>query len=315
METPRRFFVVVYHTLILCYILVILFEVFYVKSEFIREIPGFAMVESAERTLGRSPHLVRHVGWTILCILYVWQVYLFVIILAIFLNGLYVFWFIWFVPAFLYVLYAFYDKKVKTFVYADNDVAIRDVWFTCGLYIVAYVITVAMIFGKVAHKITKDGVLGINALIYTLCITPGFLILLLQLTICPSYQKPVLSLSIFAALNIFDGIEMLKIILMQNEGNYDIDREIEICIVFFACFCFLFSPLGLSRNKFVANEEVKQRRRMSMLLIPMEIIGINFSFLVLRLALWHKCAAPIFIAKNTLTIVTGGIEFFHLKGM
>ena len=42
----------------------ILFEVFNVESEFIREILGFAMVESAERmVLGRSPHLVRLVGW------------------------------------------------------------------------------------------------------------------------------------------------------------------------------------------------------------------------------------------------------------
>ena len=315
METPRRFFVVNRVSRFDSMLHVILFEVFDVKSEFIREIPGFAMVESAERTLGRSPHLVRLVGWTILCILHYVQVYLFVFILAIYLNGLYVFWFIWFVPAFLYVLYAFYDKKVKKMIYADNDESIWNVWITWGLYIVAYVITVVVIFGKVAHKLTKDNGLEINILIYTLCITPGLLILLLQLAICPSYQKPVLSLSIFAALNIFDGIEMLKIILMQKEGNYDIDWEIEISIVFFACFCFLFSPFGLIRNKFVANGEVKQRRRMSMLLIPMEIIGINISFLVLRLALWHKCAAPIFIAKNTLTIVTGGIEFFHLKGM
>ncbi|CAB3985303.1 Hypothetical predicted protein [Paramuricea clavata] len=271
------------------------------------------MVEVAERTVGRPPYLVRLVGWIMLLILYYVQVYLFVFVLAKYLNGLYVFWFIWFVPALLYVLYAFYDKKVKKMIYADNDVAIWEVWFTCGLYIVPYVITVAMIFGKVAHKLTKDNVLEINTLIYTMCITPWLLILLLQLAICPSYQKPVLSLSIFAALNIFDGIEMLKIILMQNEGNYDIDGELEICIVFFACLCFLVSPLGLIRNKFVGNGEVKQRKGMSMLLIPLEIIGINFSFLVLRLALWHKSEAPLFIAKNTLAIVTGGIEFFHLK--
>ena len=192
-------------------------------------------------------------------------------------------------------------------VYADNDESIWNVWITCGLYIVAYVITVAMIFGKVAHKLTKDSVLGINALIYTLCITPGLLILLLQLTFCPSYQKPVLSLSIFAALNIFDGIEMLKIILMQKEGNYDIDWEIETCIVFFACLCFLFSFLGLFRNKFVANGEVKQRKKMSMLLIPLEIIGILI-FGFTSFILWHKSEAPLFIAKNTIAIVTGGIQ-------
>ena len=92
-----------------------------------------------------------------------------------------------------------------------------------------------MIFGKVAHKLTKEDDLGINALIGTLCITPGLLILLLQLTICPSYGKPVLSLSIFAALNIFDGIEMLEIFLMQKEADFDLGKDVEICVVEFAC--------------------------------------------------------------------------------
>jgi hypothetical protein len=59
---------------------------------------------------------------------------------------------------------------------------------------------------------------------------------------------------------------MLKIILMQNEGNYDIDEKAETYIVFFACLRFFFSSLGLIRNKFVANGEVKQWREISMLL-------------------------------------------------
>ena len=114
-----------------------------------------------------------------------------------------------------------------------------------------------MIFGKVAHKLTKDEDLGINALLGTLCITPGLLVLL-QLMICPSYRKPVLS--IFSALNIFDGIEMLEIFLMQKVGNFDLGKDIEICIVVFACLCFLFSPFGLIRNKFMINGAVQERK-------------------------------------------------------
>jgi hypothetical protein len=272
------------------------------------------MLESTETAAERSPRLVK-LGWFTFFTLYCGQVVLFVLILTLHTKDpLYVLWFLWFVPAFLYIYYAFYDKKVKKLVYADEDESIWDVWFTWGLYIVAYVITVAVIFGKVAHKLTKDDVLGINALIGTLCITPGMLVLLLQLTICPSYRKPVMSLSIFSALNIFDGIEMLEIFLMQKKANFDLDKDIEICIVVFACFCFFLTPFGLIRNEFKANGVVKEREDLSMILGPIEIVGTNLPFLVLRAIIWHKYEAAIFIAKNAVALVIGAVEFFILNG-
>jgi hypothetical protein len=199
----------------------------------------------------RSPSLVG-LGWITLLVLYVLQVGLFVSFLVIHLdNYAYAAWFVLFVPAIVFI-YVFLRTNKQS--YADEDETIWGVWIIWGSYIVAYVITVAVIFGKVAHKLTKDEDLGINALLGTLCITPGILVLLLQLMICPSYRKPVLSLSIFSALNIFDGIEMLEIFLMQKEGNFDLGKEIDICIVVFACLCFLFSPFGLIRNQYSEDE-------------------------------------------------------------
>ena len=199
--------------------------------------------------------------------------------------------------------------------YADDDEEIWCVWAIWGTYIVAYVVTVAMIFCKVAEKLTKDDDLGINALKAMLCITPVLLILLLQLAICPSYRKPVLSLSIFAALNIFDGIEMLEIVLMQNEGHFDLNTPTEKSIIAFACICFLLSPLGLVRNKFDGNGEVKEREKTSMVLGPIEIIGTNFPFLILRAVVWgvYKYEASVFIAKNIISLVVGLVEFCILK--
>ena len=244
-------------------------------------------------------------------VLYFGQVILFTLILATHLgDAVYLIWFLWFAPAYTCVYHRFY-KKLKV---ARNDDEILGVWFTWALYIIAYVSTIYTIFGKVAHKLTKDDIFGINALLGTLCITPGLLILLLQLTICPSYRKPVLSLSIFAALNIFDGIEMLEIFLMQKEANFDLNKETEMCIVFFACFCFFLSPFGLVRNQFLANGIVKERRRTFLFLGPLEIIGTNLPFLVLRAIIWHKYEAVIFIAKNAIALVVGGIEFLILKG-
>ncbi len=202
--------------------------------------------------------------------------------------------------------------------YAKNDEEIWCVWAIWGTYIVAYVVTVAMIFCKVAEKLTKDDDLGINALKAMLCITPVLLILLLQLAICPSYRKPVLSLSIFAALNIFDGIEMLEIVLMHNEGHFDLNTPTEKSIIAFACICFLLSPLGLVRNKFERrgkNGEVKEREKTSMILGPIEIIGTNLPFLILRAVVWgvYKYEASVFIAKNIISLVVGLVEFCILK--
>jgi hypothetical protein len=262
----------------------------------------------------RSPRLVK-VGWIAFFLLYCVQAVLLTLILWLNMGDpWYLLWILWFVPAIIYIIHCFYDKKARRFKYADRDEDIWDVWFSWGLYIVAYVITVGMIFGKVAHKLTKEDDLGINALLGTLSLTPGLLILLLQLTICPSYRKPVLSLSIFAALNIFDGIEMLEIFLMQKEADFDLHKDLEICIVVFACFCFLLSPFGLLRNKFMPNGVVKERKETSMFLGPLEIIGTNLPFLVLRSIIWHKYEAALFIAKNSVALVIGAVEFLILKG-
>ena len=254
----------------------------------------------------RSPWLVWS-GWILLIVLYLAQVCLFTSILIIHLdNEAYVAWFLWFViPVAVIVLFIYTNKKF----YADSDETAWGVWIIWGSYIFVYIVTVGTVFGTVAHKLTKNDALGINALVGTLCITPGLLILLLQLMICPSYRKPVLSLSIFAALNIFDGIEMLEVFLMQKEANFDLNKETEICIVFFACFCFFLSPFGLVRNQFKANGVVKERRRTSLFLGPLEIIGTNLPFLVLRAAIWHKYKATILIAKNAVALVVGGVQF------
>ncbi|CAB4036934.1 Hypothetical predicted protein [Paramuricea clavata] len=270
------------------------------------------MRESRAETEQRSPSLVG-LGWITLFVLYWLQVCLFVSFLLKHLdNRVYAAWFLWFVPAFVLILVFF---RANEQLYADEDETILAVWIIWGTYIVAYVITVAVIFGKVAHKLTKDEDVGINALLGTLCITPGMLVLLLQLMICPSYRKPVLSLSIFSALNIFDGIEMLEIFLMQKEGNFDLGKDIEICIVVFSCLSFLFSPFGLIRNKFMINGAVQERKELLfMVLGPLEIIGTNLPFLVLRAIIWHKYEAVIFIVKNAVALVVGGVEFLILKG-
>ena len=268
------------------------------------------MVEGAAEAPERSQWLF-HLGRVTLLLLYVLQVCLFVSFMVIHLDHYaYIAWFVLFIPAFISFWYLL--KGAKS--YAANEKAIRGVWITWGLYIFAYVATIAMIFATFAHDLTKSEILGINALVGTLCLTPVLLILLLQLTISPSYQKPVLLSTIFAALNLFDGIKMLEIFLAQNEADFDLNTATEISILVFACICFILSPFGLVRNKFMADGLVKSRRETSSGVVQLEIIGINLPFLVLRAIIWRKYEAAIFMVKNIVALAIGVIEFLVLKG-
>ncbi len=310
---------------------------------------GNAAIENNDLHVERSSFLVV-VGWITLFILYWGQVGLLVSILAIPHD------FLFFVPAFAFTCYFIYWYRRESY-HAEEDRSIWHVWIIWGTYIVAYVIVVVVIFAKVARDLTEKDALGINALKMTLSITPGLLILFLQLTICPSYRKPVLYLSIVAAVNIFDGIQMLEIYLLQNEGQFDFDSVTEglrdfltrdggacylnneteklkdflmqkarhfdlnsgteVCIIFFSCISFLLSSFGLVRNKFGANGEVKERGTTSAVFGLLEIFGTNLPFLVIRIFIWkrHQYNASLFIAKNIISLVIGGVVFGLLNGV
>jgi hypothetical protein len=148
-----------------------------------------------------------------------------------------------------------------------------------------------------------------------LCIAPALLVLVLQLVISPSYRKGVLVLSVFAALNLFDGIEMLEIVLMQNEReDFNLDDSVEKWIIAFACLSFIVTSLGLARNKFNgtgANTVEERGNGLAVCLGLFEILLTNVPFLVLRIYVWdhYGYEASIFIAKNIVSLVVGLVEF------
>jgi hypothetical protein len=149
----------------------------------------------------------------------------------------------------VYLLFAFIVGVVvwKSEGYAENNDEVWWVWGFWFMYILLYVTSVGMIFGEIFDELKKTETYGPNFLKAILCIAPALLVLVLQLVISPSYRRDVLSLSVFAALNLFDGIEMLEIVLMQNEReDFDLDNNVEKCIIAFACLSFLVTSLGLT---------------------------------------------------------------------
>ena len=257
----------------------------------------------------RSPCLVI-TGWLLFFGLFAAQVVLFVLILTKNSeNGFPALCVISFLPTILVLIYFFRVnfKENRSYVEKDNEV-----WLVAGIwlaYIVAFTVTVITVFCTVAKCLTKSDDFGIHALMGTLCITPAQFILLVQLAICPSYQAPVLTLSTFTSLDIFDSIEMLQIILEQKEGNFTLGRDTEICIVFFACFNFVLTPFGLIRKKFAGDGKLEERKVVSIVFYLVDIFGTNLPFLILRSVVWYKYEAVAFIAKNIIAVVIFAIEF------
>ncbi|XP_028399890.1 uncharacterized protein LOC114523225 [Dendronephthya gigantea] len=260
--------------------------------------------------MGETSLCLLFTGWLTLIHLYLIQVVLLIVFLGKHEHSEYGVFFLGYLPT-VFLTGSFISRN-GPLKYADEDKEIRYVWFIWGLYIVPFVVTVATIFATVAKDLTEE---NHNALIGTLCITPGLLVLLPQLTISPFFRKPVLSLSVFGALDIFDGIQMLQIFLMQKEGNFDLDVHLERSIVVFACFCFLLTPLSLLRNEFKPNGDVEERKSLSIIVGLFEIFAINLPCLVLRAVVWNKYQAAIFLTKNVIALIVGAVHFLVLIGM
>ena len=197
---------------------------------------------------------------------------------------------------------------------ARKDEEVSKVWGIWLAYTFMFTTSVGLIFSKVAEKLDQSHWLSPNLLKSVLCITPALLVLVPQLTISRSHRKAVLSLSMFAALNIFDGIEMLEIVLMQKERkDFKLSDSLETLIVVSACISFFATSFGLTRNKLVKRGKIvimgDEDTVSSCTLV--EILFTNVSFLILRIIVWADCGyeASIFIAKNIISLGIGVVEF------
>ena len=110
-------------------------------------------------------------------------------------------------------------------------------------------------------------------------------------------------LSFTVTLDLFDGIEMLEVILEEDENPHGIPKELEIAILVCVCVFFFLSPLELFRFKFEEDGEHKPRKRV--LYVRSIFQGlVNLGFLILRSVLWggYGRNASIFITKNGISL-------------
>ena len=186
-----------------------------------------------------------------------------------------------------------------------------------GLYIVALVVNIAMVFGKVGDRIDKTEFLGPNVLKMVLCITPLLLLLLLNtgdLDDSDDEEREIVSKLCFPmAVDLFDGIEMIDIVLEEREHDFGIPKAFSTAMIVLACLSMLVSPWQMAENK-LTKDGPQIRFRTALYRSIVQIVFVNLPFLVIRAVVFFMFGKDesIFIAKNGIAIVLSILEIRNL---
>ena len=184
--------------------------------------------------------------------------------------------------------------------------------WTC--YIVGFVVFVVFIFRgdePIEDNLDKAKFFGPNILDTTLCLALLIPLLLLSTgTNSIVYRDLIWQLSLRMALDLFDDVEMLNVIIEENEFSHGVPKGFEKAMVAFVCISFLLSPLQLVEIKIRGSGRWKIRKWTAGLRTTLQIICVNCVFLWFRMYLWqgYEKDASIFIAKNAIVICLGLFE-------
>ena len=186
-----------------------------------------------------------------------------------------------------------------------------------GLYIMALIVNIAMVFGKVGDRIDKTEFLGPNVLKMVLCITPLLLLLLLNtgdLDDSDDEEREIVSKLCFPmAVDLFDGIEMIDIVLEEREHEFGIPKAFSTEIIVLACLSILASPWQMAEIKLTeGGPEIRIRTALCRNIV--QIAFVNLPFLVIRAVVFFMFGKDesIFIAKNGIAIVLSILEIRNL---
>ena len=181
------------------------------------------------------------------------------------------------------------------------------------LYIVALVVNIAMVYGIVGDRIDKTEFLGPNVLKMILCITPLLLLLLLNtgdLDDSDDEEREIVSKLCFPmAVDLFDGIEMIDIVLEEREHEFGIPKAFSTAMIVLACLSILESPWQMVEIK-LTEEGPEIRIRTALCRNIVQIAFVNLPFLVIRAVVFFMFGKDesIFIAKNGIAIVLSILE-------
>ena len=190
------------------------------------------------------------------------------------------------------------------------------IWFQ---YVVAFFINIATVFGFVGDRISKTEFLSPNVLKAILCITPILLLLLLTTSDLGDSDeskkgREIVSKIYFPmAFDLFDGIEMIDIVLEEREHEFGIPKAIMIALATLS-FITLVIPRRMVETR-LTEEGWKTRVRTAMYHHLFQIFLVNITFLVIRTVVFFTSGRDesIFVAKNGIGIILSIREIRNLR--
>ena len=190
-----------------------------------------------------------------------------------------------------------------------------------GLYIMALDLNIAMVVAFVGDKISKTESLSPNVLKAILCITPLLLLLLLNTGNLDESQETYKETEIVSKLylpmtvDLFDGVEMIDIVLEAREYDLGIPKAFSTTMFVLACISFvvLLSPWHMFETKVTTKGPIR-RFRTSLYHNIVQIVFVNVPFLVFRARVSFMSGKDesIFITKNVIGIVLSILEIRNL---
>ena len=195
---------------------------------------------------------------------------------------------------------------------------LNSLFYVWDLYVIfALVPNIGIVFGVVGDSIDKNRYLGPNTLKLVLCITPLLLLLLLH-SADDSHQNErhkelVSKLSYQMAIDLFDVVDMIDIVLEGYEYNIGIPKGFGIGMIVVACYTLLLTPWQLAENK-VKCGRVELRFCTAICRNIVEMLFVNLPFLVIRVVVFFDYGKDesIFIAKNGIAIILSILEIRYL---
>jgi len=207
----------------------------------------------------------------------------------------------------------------------DNAGLLPFFWVWAVYICCALLPNIVVIFGFVVDDLEKEKFLGPNVLKIVLCITPLLLLLLLNTadhdddhdqTAKELRRELVSKLSVQMAIDLFDAVEMLDIVLDEKEHNYGISKGFGIATTVVACLSFFLPPWQMAETKFKYGKPKKTRYKTTLIRNIAEMIAVNSVFLGVRLVVFFKYGKDesIFIAKNGIAIILSALEICYVVG-
>ena len=184
-----------------------------------------------------------------------------------------------------------------------RDELIHYLWLVWVCYSGALVIMTGVIFGGIVipDQLKNDTFFGPNVLKTTLSFTPPQMLLLLNSV--TDEVEILKELYFTATLNLFDGIEMLEVLLQDT--NNAIPTAMRFAVLTAVILFFAVSFLEIFKEKIEEDGSDSKPRKRTVVVNDVFQIGLNLLFLLLRLILWfaYEQESAIFIAKNVILLL------------